>query len=107
MNAQQTFSTKSRAARMADAASAYAKRLERDPTELSRCTQYAELAAIEAALLVWPEADSLHELAANIRHDLGIDDEGNALDENGFPLRTFDPSRVHPDDPCQSKGCAA
>lgn len=42
----------------------------------------------------------LEEAASN----LGVDTDGDPVDRNGEPLRTFNPSRVHPDNPSQAGG---
>lgn len=39
----------------------------------------------------------------SLMHELGIDEHGNPVRE----VIEFNPSLVHPDDPCQSKGYAA
>lgn len=50
-----------------------------------------------------PSDDLFEEVCSNLR----VDEEGNPLNEHGCPVRQFNPSRVHPDDHCQSKGLVA
>lgn len=87
--------------RLADAAAAYAEAKDRDPSEVKKVTQYAWLALCDAVDAVVPEPA---EMASQARLDLGLDEEGNPTDEFGFSVHTFNPSRVHPNDLCQSKG---
>lgn len=65
--------------------------------------QWAWLFLCEAADDLF-SGESAADHASVARDELGIDEEHNPVDEHGYPLRTFNPSRVHPDDPCQSKG---
>lgn len=46
------------------------------------------------------------EAAAIIMFENQWDANGDPVDEFGRPYASWNPSRVHPDDPCQSKGVA-
>lgn len=88
---------------LAEAAAAFAAAKLTDPSERKDSTTYAWLTLCDAICRVVPDGDAA-EAASQARFDLGLDEEGRPTDDFGFPLFEFNPSRVHPDDGCQSKG---
>ncbi|WPZ05519.1 hypothetical protein [Pelagerythrobacter marinus] len=87
---------------LARAAQAYAEAARSDPQDAKATTMFLRLALCEAFDAVVP-AGALDEMD-DLRWRLNIDEEGHPLDGDGFPLASFNPSRIHPNDLCQSKG---
>jgi hypothetical protein len=56
------------------------------------------------SLVSYCDGNDPQELLDESCNELGVDEGGNPVDENGCPVRTFNPSRVHPDDPVQAGG---
>jgi hypothetical protein len=94
----------------ADKARAIAKQAERLAAVLERTKgrhgQTAQFYLLHLCNDIIDLIDDGNALAQRetLMHELQCDEEGNPVDEDGFPLTSFDPGSIHPDDPCKPKG---
>jgi hypothetical protein len=79
---------------------AYRKTVERGGDATS-CAMLEELEALKAIDAIWPDwlEGQISERTTELADNYGIGPDGYPLEDT-----PWNPSRVHPDDPCQSKG---
>jgi hypothetical protein len=65
--------------------------------------QFEYLQLCNAIVDLIDDGDALAE-RGKLQEELRCDENGDPVDEYGFPVAQFNPSLVHPDDPCQRKG---
>ena len=86
------------------AAAAYRAEVTAANSDTSFFAMQAEVRLMEAVNVLWPDwlTEQIAERTAEIAGNFGCDVDGNS-----FRAPSFDPSLVHPDNPCQSMGWAA
>jgi hypothetical protein len=92
----------------ADKARAVSEQAERLAKALERgkwgqSAQYALLYLCNDIIALIDDGDAMAQ-RDTLMHELQCDEEGQPVDEYGFPVYSFSPGSVHPDNPCKPKG---
>lgn len=90
---------------LAKAAADYAERVALHRGQFTQSVEFSRFILTGAIIDLIDDGNALAE-RESLMHELRIDEQGDPVDADGFPLASFNPSFVHPDDPCQSKGFA-